>query len=370
MILKLLSNMQNKFILLCAATVALAACAKTEVTPEVLNQDAEITFLTAPVTKAANAETEKTFANTNVFQTAAFYDANNFAYGSETAESYITPSKVKYFTNVWKVADSANETLAKSYYWPKDGGKLSFFSWSLNKTTLDFANTAISAPSISSANGVKVEGYTSASNDDFMVADPAFDMTQNDKTPKYYTEGVPTLFRHKTALVAFKVVTKGDYSVAPMYQTFTVTGIDFVNVATEGTYTQYDTDAQKETWTKTATGDLTYFEGSQDVKYNDGTAQDLAKTATELFIPETYLAKTEANYQTLQVKYTVSRNNGSNVTSTKEYTENICLKEILKDSIAAGKKYVITLTFGLDEILWDPAVYEWEVGTSGSAEIK
>ena len=359
--------MKTKFILLCAATAVLTACAKTEVTPEILNQDAEITFLTAPVTKAT-----QDFSTDNVFQSAAFYTVNNFEYG--TAETYIDASPVKYFTSVWKVATGveANAT-AIPYYWPKDGGKLSFFSWSLNNTTLKYGDGSKPAATITSANGVKLVGYkASANNDDFMVADSVINRTKNVNPAKYKTEGVPTLFKHKTAKVAFKVVTNGDYTAKPLYQKFTVTSIDFVNVATEGTYTQYDASAEtanKEAWTTTTTGTLNYFTGSQEVKYNEGEAQDVVKTGTELYIPETYLAEAEDGHQTLQVKYTVSRENGNNE-SSKDYTANICLKNILENSITSGKVYVITLKFGLDEILWDPAIYDWEDGATGSADIQ
>ena len=371
MSLKLLSIMQNKFILLCAATVALAACAKTEVTPEVLNQDAEITFLTAPVTKTA-AENEKTFANTNVFQTAAFYDVNAFAYSSSTAETYIAPSTVKYFTSVWKVADAQGN--AKSYYWPKDGGKLSFFSWSLNTGSLAFAQGTPTVD-INKTDGVKLTGYSSLKNDDFMVADAALDMTQNDKTPKYYTEGVPTLFHHRTAKVEIKVMTKENYEDATKFgtfmQDFKLNEIKFANLLTNGDYTQ-----ASGAWSNTAeTASASYYVN------NATNCQDITATATTvdtanstdgsvcLYLPQDFTSTDK----TLEVKYTVTRLKDASTTgSSKEYTKSIKMSEILGTGVSfeMGKKYVITLIFGLDEILWDPAVYEWEVGVEKEYSIK
>ncbi len=356
--------MKNKVIMLCAAAAVLAACAKTEVTPPAPASEQEITFLTAPVTKA-----HSDFATTNVFQSAAFYDVKAFVYGSSSAEEYIPASKVKYFTDAWRVASAANEDNPFKYYWPKDGGKLTFFSWSLGTNSLKFSYTPAPAVTITKDNGVKVTGYSSQNNDDFMVADIQKDQTANTTPGTYKTPGVPTLFRHKTALVAFKAVTADDYSVAPYLQTFTIKEISFQNVATAGTYTQYDaTDPAGEKWSKTATGNLTYFSGSQGVSYNSGTAQDVTKTATELYIPETYLSNIETNYQKLQVKYTVSRANGIS-TSSKDYVAEIPLLTLLTNSIEAGKKYIITLTFTLDEILWDPAIEDWTDGTSGSGTI-
>ena len=365
--------MKTKFILLCAATAVLAACAKTEVTPEVLNQDAEITFLTAPVTKAAS-ENEKTFANTNVFQTAAFYDtAENFAYGSSTAETYIEKSTVKNFSGLWKVADPTDDTKAKSYYWPKDGGKLSFFSWSLNTESLTFTQGTPTVD-INKTDGVKLTGYSSLKNDDFMVADPALDMTQNTNPGKFYTEGVPTLFHHKTAMVEIKVMTKENYEDATKFgtfmQDFKLNEIKFANLLTDGDYTQ-----NGNAWSNmSATTSASYY-----VKATDG--QDITTTATAvetnnstdgsvcLFLPQDF----KSDNKTLEVKYTVTRMKSATETgSSKENTASIEMSKILGDNVnfEMGKKYVITLIFGLDEILWDPAVQEWEVGATEEVNVQ
>ncbi len=350
--------MKTKFILLCAATAALAACAKTEVTPEVLNQDAEITFLTAPVTKSTIA-----FNEDNVFQSAAFYHVVPFAYGV-TSEPYIEPVQVSCTdktNHIWKAATT--------YYWPKDGGKLTFFSWTLNTNSLDFATGNNATVAIDMNNGVKLTDYTSASNDDFMVADIAKDQTQNTTPATYNAEskvaaGVPTLFKHKTAKVAFKALLKEDYTKTPYFQVFTITDINFVNVATKGDYLQNDVTTSAEKWSTTESGTLSYYNGSFEV--NKTTAQDVAKTGTELYIPETYKKSTVADCQMLQVKYTVARNSNVKPTAPKEYTATISLKDLLGDTIDAAKRYTITLTFALDEILWDPAVEDWtDVAKSG-----
>ncbi len=365
--------MKTKFILLCAATAALAACAKTEVTPEILNQDAEITFLTAPVTKAASGN-EKTFANTNVFQTAAFYDTKNFAHTSSTAETYIAASPVKYFTNVWKVATGVESTAtAVPYYWPKDGGKLSFFSWSLNNATLEYADGSTPATTITVANGVKLTGYSSLGNDDFMVADPALDMTQNNKSPKYYTEGVPTLFRHKTAMVEIKVKTKENYEDATKFgtfmQDFKLNEIKFANLLTGGDFTQ-----SSGAWSNTSSTTSASY-------YVNADGQDITTTATAvetanstdgsvcLFLPQDFTT----DKKTLEVKYTVTRMKDASTTgNSKANTASIKMSDILGTGVSfeMGKKYVITLIFGLDEILWDPAVQEWEVGATKEVNVQ
>lgn len=361
----------KKYLFILAAAAALAACSKTEVVPVNSDADVEITFLTAPLTKALGTG-QSAFSTNNVFQSAAFYDAYDFVYGSNTAQAFIKPTTVKYFTSVWKAADASGNEV--TYYWPKDGGKLSFFSWSLNKTTLNYG-TGTTAPdvAINVTNGVVLNDYSVTNNEDFMVAEPALDQTGNKET--YTHEGVPTLFKHKLANVAVKAVTKDNYASDPLNQTFTINSISFLNTASEATYKQYVSTNSKDVWEVSDSGEVTYFSGEQVITYNNGTAQDVAKSdgAVDLYIPETYLASTATNPQTFKVVYTVSRTGSTasgSVTKSTQYTKTISMKDLLGDAIVGGKKYTITLTFGLDQIYWDPAVEDWTDGTSGSIDIK
>ncbi len=346
----------KKYLLILAAAVALAACSKTEVIPVNSDADVEITFLTAPLTKALGTG-QSAFSTDNVFQSAAFYDVNEFAYGSTTAETFIKPTTVKYFTSVWKAADASGN--AVTYYWPKDGGKLSFFSWSLNKTTLNYG-TGTTAPSvaINVKNGVVLTDYEVTNNEDFMVAEPALDQTGNQN--KYTHEGVPTLFKHKLAKIAFQAKTDADYTVDPYRQTFTINKIYFKNVASKGTYTQYVSTSNKDSWTYASTNDIYYRNSNQTVNYNNGEAEAVATDAIDLYIPQTY---TNTNGE-LYVEYTVSRG-----TKSTSYTGKVSLQTLLGKT-ECGKKYTITLNFGLDEIKWDPAVEDWTDVNSGSIDIK
>ena len=351
--------MKTKFILLCAATAALAACAKTEVTPEVLNQDAEITFLTAPVTKA---DTKK-FDEGNVFQTYAFYTENGFNYTA--GEEYIPASTVKFTSPNWKVD-------GKSYYWPKDGGKLTFFSWTLNTDALTYADGTTPAVSFSATNGVTLSNYSSVKNDDFMVADVAKDMTANITTYKTINgveAGVPTLFKHKTSQVIIYVKTKEDYTVSPYKQIFTLKSVDFVNLSTSGSYVQ-----NSEAWTPAAGNATNKYSAADQVITKDATIVNAATDGVILYVPQSFTAN---DGKKIKVTYTVAREGASTGVQPKEYTAEIDMFKVMggTDSAAAGdfqigKKHVITLIFGLDEILWDPAVYDWEDGNTGSGEVK
>ena len=110
-----------------AALATLAACSKTEVTPVASNVNSEITFNVAPRTKALS-QNQTDFDHNNVFVSYAYYlgHGKTWAANNSEAQMYIDGSTISYNGNLWK-----NETT--SYYWPKDGGSLTFFAYSYNK---------------------------------------------------------------------------------------------------------------------------------------------------------------------------------------------------------------------------------------------
>jgi hypothetical protein len=349
----------KKYLFILAAAAALAACSKTEVVPVNSDADVEITFLTAPLTKALGTG-QSAFSTDNVFQSAAFYDVNDFVYGSTTAETFIKPTTVKYFTSVWKAADATGN--AVTYYWPKDGGELSFFSWSFNKSTLTYEASSPTVD-INKANGVVLTDYYVGNNEDFMVAEPALNQTGNKTT--YTHEGVPTLFKHKLAQIVFQAKTNADYTVAPYKQKFTITRIYFEQVAEKATYKQYVSETVKDQWT-VADNDLVYYLTLDGIKHvvQSGNATTVTSDAVDFYIPQSFTA----DNQKLIVEYTVSRASDAGNVSSK-YTESVSLKTLL-GAIECGKKYTITLNFGLDQIYWDPAVEDWTEVNSGSIDIK
>ena len=52
-----------------------------------------------------------------------------------------------------------------------------------------------------------------------------------------------------------------------------------------------------------------------------------------------------------------------NNTITKQYDKKLKVKDIFNEW-EMGKKYTINLTFTLNEILWAPAVQDWETVTN------
>ena len=370
-------NMRKYPIIFFAAAAALAACTKTEVIPVENDTLAEITYETAPVTKAPTA-TQKEFKNTNIFSSVAFYlpESSSWDWADKTKpEVYIGSEDatisgsydgvtIAYDGKAWRNA-------AKKYYWPKKG-KLTFFAWSLNS-----ANLNISFPSTYGAGvycipsqGIVMNYFDIDDNKniDFMVADVALDKNTNQH--EYYTDGVPTLFRHKLSQLYFTVREKEDYSGVK----FTLNSIEFKNLADQASYAQHPTESMSALGINFSKSNQTYVTGStQEVKYStDGEAVQTNKNSQTIYLPQTFL-KSNAGSQVVEITYTVeyttdvdSDNDGKNDVITETITETKKLCELFPDSTSTGngkwemgKKYILNLIFALDEILWDPAVEDW-----------
>lgn len=337
----------KKVILLAAAAAALAACAKNEVTPVLSQENTEIAYNVAPKTKALDPDKQENFAQGNVFASWAFYlpKDHTWAANKATSQPYIVNSKISHENGIWK-----DQT--KSYYWPKDGGSLTFLAYSLNKGDLNLAGEH-SEFTCDNAGGV--QGHIELmdnKNTDFLVAEIAADKTANEN--QYVFNGVPTLFKHKLSRVACTVKKAADYAD----KKFKLTEINFLNVATYGSYGQLPTEGFN---ASTVKHDQLYTNAVQEITT---TAKAVTAEDVVIYMPQTFADATAK----IQVKYTVTTTVGAG-----SVVEN-CVKEIsIKDKFAEwamGKKYTFNITFALDEITWDPAVEKWEDVSSSAITIQ
>ncbi len=374
----------KKTIIFLAAAAALVACSKNEVIPAFNSADTEISYLVAPKVKA---ETTPTFDRNWTFKSTAFYlpKAESWASHTTTPAEYIKGVDISYNTTdgVWRNA-------TKKYYWPKDG-KLTFFAWtSLKQGTVSGtyvdADKAVkltenqevsyltSGVSVDATNGVKIENYdvTAAANKnyDLLVADIQADQTANNNgatDPKYNTNGVPTLFKHKLSQVLFSAVTVDSNKEAYDYKakdgiTFTLNSITFTSIDKTNTYTQgKDAASCNGAWgTASATENLTY------ANYTSG--KELTSTVTPLvddgnlyyYLPQTFEQdKTDSDCFVVSYKITYANGTEENLTATFPLN-SATAKNVIFDKWEMGKRYTINLKFSLNEILWDPAVEDWE----------
>lgn len=335
----------KKYFFILAAAAALAACAKNEVTPVLSQENTEIAYNVAPKTKTLGANQEE-FSTANVFASWAFYlpEGKTWATDKAAAQPYIVNSEISHQNGIWK-------NQAKSYYWPKDGGSLSFLAYSLNKGDLTLAGEH-SAFTCDNAGGV--QGHIELKdnkNTDFLVAEIAADKTANENA--YVFNGVPTLFKHKLSRVACTVKKAADYAD----KKFELKEINFLKVATYGSYAQLPTEDFS---AGTVKNDQIYTAATQEITT---TAAAVAAEDVVIYMPQTFDETAK-----IQVKYTVTTTVG-----TGSVVEN-CVKEFsIKDKFAEwamGKKYIFNLTFALDEIKWDPAVEKWDDVSSSAITIQ
>lgn len=345
----------KKLFFVVALLAVVASCTKNEVIPQ-NDGNKEITYLTAPLTKV------DPFGTTNKFYSYAYLltEGKKWASASNSSDPYIDEALVSYHTPVppatpvWKAS--------QSYSWPKDAGSsLTFFAWSNGTGTLD--------PTVgecSKANGVQFPNYNvkTHKNKDMMVAKIVADQKANTNPGEYETEGVPTLFYHVLSSLKIQAKVKETYSDV----TFKVKNIKLLKNSVQGSYTQgvnKDALPTAGTWTEASPAEIAdELQVYNHVGFTLNTSeQELEATDADfrILLPHTFGAE-----EKMQITYDIiTEYTGSEVIETVTVSEK--LSEIFKETIPAsweaGKKYTLTITLSMNEILWDPAVAEWTPGT-------
>lgn len=342
----------KKVFLIAAAVVALAACSKNEVLPS-SSINNEISFNVAPRTKAA----PETFDTHNVFASWAYYLPKGSSWDSPavgvTPQEYIKGRTISYVGGVWKED-------GKTYYWPKDGGKLTFFAYSLNRDnlTLTGGDSHFTCDAVTGISGAI--NLTANKNTDFMVADIAKDKNANESAHSF--NGVPTLFKHKLSKVVCKVQKAADYQKVK----FELKGIEFLSVSHYATYGQFVNDGTgtiKETISPSGTkDDQVYTSATQEIT---STATAVANEDVVIYIPQKFTDETSK----IKVTYTITTTVEG---STTPVVQTVVREYPIKDKFAEwemGKRYIFNLTFSIDEIRWAPAVEPWVDAPTGSIDV-
>lgn len=356
----------KKFLFIAAmASVALVSCVKNEVIP-VNEEGQEITFMTSPVTKA-----DPSFSISNKFISYAYLLKGTDATvdwsttNAGTSTPYIENKLIKYHAaSGTSSAKWAHES--DVYYWPKDKySQLTFFAWA--DGTADPAGTGKVAATCSNSTGVKFENYditeTANKNRDIMVAKIAANKKANETaTGGTWADGVPTVFQHILSSFDTEIKLNGTYTGVKFY----LKSIDLLNVDTKNTYTQ-GVDATKEPkstgWgTPSQAKDVSIYSGTMEV--NSTSEQNIVETGYTILMPQTFAASAEK----IKIVYdVVTHYAGTEVTET--VTEVKDLVDLYTSGWAAGTAYTLTITLGLNQILWDPSVVAWDTTTGADWDI-
>lgn len=366
--------MKKLYTILAIAAVAAVGCTKTEVasTDSAFSGD-KINFEVASFmdqTKAAgDAATTLNAEGFNHFYTYAnlFPEIGDTQVYMDNVEILFTDGTPK----VWAPA--------RDYYWPKAAGSyINFYSY-VNTTGQDPAITFNAAKTVATAT---YTDKTIASTDNILLADAA--LKQNGNLTEYtsisgVTSGVPTLFRHLLAKVAFKVqvVTTDEKKAANTKFVVTIlnTGETLSNVKADqkGSYTATNTfDDTKHTlvwtapvvWTPSATPSI------ETISFL--TPQlTLAKNTTSSGDPVDLLALRTVMPQTLDadndltLSYMVQTYYGDEATPYMTETFKVTgkLATLVSTISAWNKNTKITYTIKIDpvgnKVTFDPAVEEW-----------
>ncbi len=396
-----------------AAALALglfASCAKNDVTP-VVNDNQKIAYQ-AVVGKTATKATSLTNTAGTAYPAEVSFGSAAFmhteSWGTETAKTagtYIEKSEVKHN------ATGKYWSTDKTYYWPIDNVKLTFFSFSPWETLNGAAN-------ITAADGVTI-GTADAPWDvdnnqtvDVMVADVAKDKKSNDGsatgtvngTAETWT-GVPTVFRHKLSqIVEFQIKTADDYiaaedngiqnpAVGDMH--VYINSIKIKNVYTQGTFKSGIDVAGADggAWTKTGTDkgyELVSGTGTANEVFYDANTYPTKLTVKNgnnaylLVLPQAFSQNTGTNGAVadtdpqIEITYTVRQYYNAGTEDTPAgYKENPVTKYVSLYDIhatdhkwAMNKKITYQLTINLrgdKEIRWAPKTEDWVGETLGSS---
>lgn len=336
--------MKKYFLTAVAACVALAACTKNEIKP--VEVDQEITYQTID-TKASSS-----FLTSNKFYSWAYLLAYDKVWRADynDASPYITNALIKYdsATTSWKHEST-------TYYWPKKAG-LTFFAWSDATANPTVAPATVNC---TANNGITFTGYNTAStkNKDLLVAKIAANTVSNTETYEGWAAGVPTVFSHILSALVVKAKTDVTYSDV----TFKVKSIDFTNVSSTGNYTQGHDDSAKPTassWTNLSSP--TSFDVYSPASVSDAVTYEGIELVpvgedVRIFMPQTFSDTTPKASITYTVTYGTSG-------VTDEVTVEKDLKSIFTSNWQPSYKYTLTITLGLNQILWAPDVEEWLPG--------
>lgn len=352
----------KKYIIIAAALAAVCACSKNE--PAQTAQK-EISFQKASYLSQTKADGDPIeYDEDETFGVYAWFDSENAA---EQNQAFMVNETVGYTGSEWKV-------VGKTYYWPKTGN-VDFFAYAPTAEkpwiTCDDEKHILTAAET-----------TIAGTEDYMYSSMAMDYNENVET--YFTTGVPVLFHHALAklTVNFKAGKLVDPENEDNVWEITVNQAEFLKVCNAGSLTlamAEDTETAPEViewtlptnaiWTpSTATEAKTDLQAAANLPLTEEFAADLLDEYTVL--PQDLAG------MNFHINFTIKASNdgGDNFYSTETVDRTYTVTEAFADAGNFWKMntkvtYNVTITPSSDEILFDPAVVDWETA-EGSKDIQ
>ena len=307
------------------AIAAIASCAKTETLLDDSKSEVKIKPAASVATKAAIDGT--------VYPTSESFDVYGYWANAEAGQSFTEGSL--YIGQAGEAVQFVNKGAywggATACYWPKTG-------------SLRFA--AYSPASVNMAHDLATDTYTLAgyvqSNNTAETVDLLVAPTTVSYNSLTSAQNVAVVFEHALSWITIQVKAQDAASAAA----FTVNKVTVNDVVTTADLEAVMAGQKAMNWTLSSTkANYVVFDAEQAVTTEATPVETVAKGT--VVIPQ---ATT-----TVTVEFTQTAENGTAV--SHEVTSDLVLGE--NSEWEAGKHYVYTLVFGLDEILLNPSVDDW-----------
>ena len=369
--------MKKLFFIAAIAGAALVSCTKNELAPSATEQH-EITFA-APVvgvqTKAnysggiglndKNGDREA-YPTNETFNVWAVYNTNTItAWGGK-----------EYFSNITAEFDTNAQGwgLTPRYFWPANG-MLSFVA--LSPSIAATESNGVTSPNYTAKNGFYIKSWSQSASEEGIIdlmysnesrnnarghynletgeenGSTVNDITKEDGNSPY--KGVDLTFNHALSYLVFNICTKEDYSESTK---FMLTKIELDGIYTTGEFTQNEEDPWIED-TEGTEGKYVAYAGSNEVVFSKTVTKVPETKNKEIILLPQALSEDQ---QTITVEYSISTDGGK---TWIPQTQTANLTNIAVDAWEMGKKYTYTITIGMTEILFDPAVAVWTPATNG-----
>lgn len=316
-------RMKNRraYLIVTAAVILLSACTMTEIT------SSKISF--APVasksTRAIIAGT--TYPQTESFVVSAYHDGSA-PYFEDLAASYDSES------DLWATTTPQ--------YWPL-GGSLTFKAFSPASLTGTVA--------ISQTNGITATSYT-VQNTTQMTTDFCY-TTATVADCAAHPESVPMVFSHALSQVVFRVKA-ADYT---SNITYTFKGLSLSNIYSIG-------DFANGTWSnQSSLHDYTLLSNASTALTYTAQVPDTLDVCAYLFVPQT-LSQAENAVASLTVTYSIDQSLNSATFTLNNPPVTVPLRGTVTQW-EPGKKYIYTISIGMDTITFTATADEWGDRTGG-----
>ena len=335
--------MKTYQLILATALVALASCNKEEVTNTDVNLESnEIGFnvVNRKATKANDAIISgTTYAHDNTFTVWGWQSpkADFSEFAEDAASNFMSNLTISWTggrlsrAEAWRNADNY-------YYWPFTG-KISFLA--VHPSTV--------APSTTGWDATNDKPKATVADYTISAANKTVDLMFATNEGSRRVDALPMVFNHALSQIEVQVKTDEDYTADVA---FDVESVTFNNIDLSGdlayannAFTWTDNAAQTESWTyyDTVLEDIT-----KDYQVYGAANVMIPQAASVADDPATTDA-IEGSY--LTIGYSMEQTGSAKITGTVNISK--------PQAWEAGKKYVYTLNFRLNEILFNPSVTDW-----------